>query len=184
MAVPCEPSTELPGLTARLDKLVFGAEPNPDSSQSSQEIVDAVARARAIERMQRYTERQLARGAKLFDIIRHIQGLYAGEPGAQEFRRTLSEGALRPGDHLVGFTIGTTAVWPYVAGVVLQLDQRGVRSTVGPAGWELYFGHERAPGRAVDVAFTLDLAGAPVEPRQTVVAEIDGTVLTVIRARG
>jgi len=82
---------------ARLDALVFGAEPNPDSSQSSQEIVDAVARSRAIERMQRYTERQLARGAKLFDIIRHIQGLYAGEPGAQEFRRTLSEGALRPG---------------------------------------------------------------------------------------
>jgi len=94
------------------------------------------------------------------------------------------EGALRPSDHVVGFTIGTTAVWPFVAGVVLQLDQRGVQSTVGPAGWELYFGHERAPGRAVNVAFTLDLAGAPVDPRQTVVAEIDGTVLTAIRARG
>jgi len=94
------------------------------------------------------------------------------------------ERVLRPGDHLVGFTIGTTAVWPFVAGVVLQLDQRGVQSTVGPADWDLYFGHERAPGRPVSVAFTLDLAGAPIDPRQTVVAEIDGTVLTARRAQG
>jgi tRNA-dihydrouridine synthase A len=82
---------------ARLDQLVFGAEPKSGSTQSNPEMADADTRARAIERMQLYTERQLARGAKLFDIIRHMQGLYAGEPGAQEFRRTLSEGALRSG---------------------------------------------------------------------------------------
>jgi tRNA-dihydrouridine synthase A len=86
-----------PVVLARLDALVFGAEPNSGNLQSNRQTLDAVARARAIERMQRYTERQLARGEKLSAVVRHIQGLYAGEPGAREFRRTLSEGARRPG---------------------------------------------------------------------------------------
>jgi tRNA-dihydrouridine synthase A len=76
-----------PVVLARLDALVFGAEPTRD----------ALVRARAIERMQRYTERQLQRGEKLSAVVRHMQGLYAGEPGAQAFRRTLSDGARRPG---------------------------------------------------------------------------------------
>jgi tRNA-dihydrouridine synthase A len=46
-----------------------------------------------IERMQRYAGRELARGERLAPIVRHMLGLYAGEPGAREFRRTLSEGA-------------------------------------------------------------------------------------------
>lgn len=86
-----------PIVLARLDALVFGVEPNFCNSHSTREAVDAVTRARAIERMQRYTERQLARGERLSAIVRHLQGLYAGEPGADEFRRTLSEGARRPG---------------------------------------------------------------------------------------
>jgi tRNA-dihydrouridine synthase A len=86
-----------PVVLARLDALVFGAEPNPGDPHSTRETLDAVARVRAIERMQRYTERQLARGEKLSAVVRHMQGLYAGEPGAREFRRTLSEGARRPG---------------------------------------------------------------------------------------
>ncbi len=77
-----------PLVLARLDALVFGGEP---------ETQDAAARARAIDRMQRYTERQLARGERLSAVVRHLQGLYEGEPGAGEFRRTLSEGARRPG---------------------------------------------------------------------------------------
>jgi tRNA-dihydrouridine synthase A len=76
-----------PLVLARLDALVFGAELT----------LDAVARARAIERMRHYAERQVARGEKLSAIVRHMQGLYAGEPGAHEFRRTLSEGPRRPG---------------------------------------------------------------------------------------
>ncbi|MGH8260565.1 MAG: tRNA-dihydrouridine synthase [Steroidobacteraceae bacterium] len=56
-----------------------------------------MVRRRAVERMQRYTERQLARGERLSAVIRHMQGLYAGEPGASEFRRTLNENARRPG---------------------------------------------------------------------------------------
>jgi len=46
-----------------------------------------------IERMQRYAARELARGERLAPIVRHMLGLYAGEPGAREYRRTLSEGA-------------------------------------------------------------------------------------------
>lgn len=76
-----------PVVLAQVAALVFGAEPT----------VDAVARARAIERMRHYAERQVASGEKLSAIVRHMQGLYAGEPGAHEFRRALSEGARRPG---------------------------------------------------------------------------------------
>jgi len=50
-----------------------------------------------LERMQRYAARELARGARLAPIVRHMLGLYAGEPGAREFRRILSEGARAPG---------------------------------------------------------------------------------------
>jgi tRNA-dihydrouridine synthase A len=86
-----------PVVLARLDALVFGAERESVTASLSGATRDAIARARAVERMQRYAERQLARGEKLSAVIRHMQGLYAGEPGAHEFRRTLSEGARRPG---------------------------------------------------------------------------------------
>ena len=86
-----------PIILAQLDALVFGADPTAGERRSSSETLAAAARARAIERMQRYTERQLARGEELSAVIRHVQGLYAGEPGAREFRRTLSEGARRAG---------------------------------------------------------------------------------------
>jgi len=85
-----------PVLLARLDALVFGADPDLRDPDSARETFAAV-RARAIARMQRYTERQLASGEKLSAIVRHLQGLYAGEPGADDFRRTLSEGARRIG---------------------------------------------------------------------------------------
>jgi tRNA-dihydrouridine synthase A len=44
-----------------------------------------------------YTERQLAGGAQLNHITRHILGLYQGVPGARKFRRHLSENAYRKG---------------------------------------------------------------------------------------
>src|SRR6516165_11961353 len=53
-------------------------------------------RAALIERMQRYAARELVRGERLAPIVRHMLGLYAGEPGAREYRRTLSEGAREP----------------------------------------------------------------------------------------
>jgi tRNA-dihydrouridine synthase A len=91
-----------PLVLAQLDALVFGDGPatddqTTDNAHLTREALDAAVRARAIERMQRYTERQLARGERLSAIVRHMQGLYAAEPGASEFRRTLTEGARRPG---------------------------------------------------------------------------------------
>jgi tRNA-dihydrouridine synthase A len=50
-----------------------------------------------IERMQRYAGGELVRGERLAPIARHMLGLYAGEPGAREYRRILSEGARREG---------------------------------------------------------------------------------------
>jgi len=52
-----------------------------------------LSRGELLERMARYAERQLARGERLSAITRHMLGLYAGRPGAREFRRLLTEGA-------------------------------------------------------------------------------------------
>jgi tRNA-dihydrouridine synthase A len=57
-----------------------GAAPDPD-------------RVALLERMADYAERELARGERLPSITRHMLGLYAGEPGARDYRRLLSEGA-------------------------------------------------------------------------------------------
>jgi tRNA-dihydrouridine synthase A len=54
---------------------------------------DAPSRLEMLERMTLYAERELARGERLSTITRHMLGLYAGLPGAKEFRRRLSEGA-------------------------------------------------------------------------------------------
>ncbi|HEX8755697.1 MAG TPA: tRNA dihydrouridine(20/20a) synthase DusA [Steroidobacteraceae bacterium] len=51
------------------------------------------SRAALLERMASYTQRQLAQGDRLSAITRHMLGLYAGEPGARDYRRLLSEGA-------------------------------------------------------------------------------------------
>jgi tRNA-dihydrouridine synthase A len=51
------------------------------------------ARRALLERMAAYARRELARGERLSWIARHMLGLYAGMPGAKEFRRRLSEGA-------------------------------------------------------------------------------------------
>jgi tRNA-dihydrouridine synthase A len=50
-----------------------------------------------LERMRGYCERELAAGGRLGAVTRHMLGLYAGEPGAREFRRALSEGARAEG---------------------------------------------------------------------------------------
>jgi tRNA-dihydrouridine synthase A len=57
----------------------------------------APSREALLARMQRYAARELARGGRLAPIVRHMLGLYAGEPGAREYRRILSEGARAPG---------------------------------------------------------------------------------------
>jgi tRNA-dihydrouridine synthase A len=75
-----------PFLLAQLEAAIWSAERQADLS-----------RAALLERMVRYTERQLVAGERLGAITRHMLGLYAGEPGAREYRRLLSEGARAPG---------------------------------------------------------------------------------------
>ncbi len=50
-----------------------------------------------LERMQAYAARQLAAGGRLAAVTRHMLGLYAGQPGARDYRRLLSEGARAEG---------------------------------------------------------------------------------------
>ncbi|MCK0166623.1 tRNA dihydrouridine(20/20a) synthase DusA [Jannaschia sp. S6380] len=69
----------------RADSRVFGADdPCPD-------------REAAALRMVPHIERHLAAGGKLGQVTRHMLGLFAGMPGARAWRRSLSEGASRPG---------------------------------------------------------------------------------------
>jgi tRNA-dihydrouridine synthase A len=44
-----------------------------------------------------HVEAQLARGVQLKHIVRHVLGLFAGQPGGRAFRQVLSEGAHKPG---------------------------------------------------------------------------------------
>src|SRR6185437_12041029 len=55
------------------------------------------SREALLERMASYAQRQLAQGDRLSAITRHMLGLYAGEPGARDYRRLLSEGARAAG---------------------------------------------------------------------------------------
>jgi tRNA-dihydrouridine synthase A len=57
----------------------------------------ALDRLAVLERMADYAGRELARGERLPSITRHMLGLYAGEPGARDYRRLLSEGSRAPG---------------------------------------------------------------------------------------
>ena len=51
----------------------------------------------AVRQMLPYIEARLSEGAKLNQITRHLLGLFAGKPGARQWRRMLSEGACRAG---------------------------------------------------------------------------------------
>lgn len=57
-------------------------------------ISDPVA---AVHDMLPYIEAHLAAGGKLGQVTRHMLGLFAGRPGARQWRRVLSEGAHKEG---------------------------------------------------------------------------------------
>ena len=57
-------------------------------------------RAEAIEGLIPHIERHLAAGGRLNNVVRHVLGLYHGEPRARVFRRHLSENAPRDGARL------------------------------------------------------------------------------------
>ena len=72
-----------PWLLAEVDAELFAMD-NP--ARSREDVVAALLP---------YVEQQLARGAHLNHITRHILGLYQGVPGARQFRRFLSENAYK-----------------------------------------------------------------------------------------
>ena len=72
-----------PWLLAEVDPLLFGMD---KPANSRDDVIAALLP---------YVQRQLARGAHLNHITRHILGLYQGVPGARKFRRHLSENAYR-----------------------------------------------------------------------------------------
>ncbi len=51
----------------------------------------------ALEALVPYVERELARGARLHAITRHVLGLFRSVPGAGAFRRHLASNAIKPG---------------------------------------------------------------------------------------
>ena len=55
------------------------------------------SRAELLRAYRPYVEAQLARGALLKHITRHLLGLFAGQPGGRAFRQVLSEGAHKSG---------------------------------------------------------------------------------------
>ena len=72
-----------PWMLAEVDSALFGMDKPVDSRDD------------VIAGLIPYVERQLALGAHLNHITRHILGLYQGVPGARKFRRYLSENAYK-----------------------------------------------------------------------------------------
>ena len=74
-----------PYLLSEVDRRLLGAATTPPS------------RREAIEALLPYAERHVRAGGRLNNIVRHILGLYHGQPRARAFRRHLSERAPREG---------------------------------------------------------------------------------------
>jgi len=74
-----------PWLLAQVDAELFG------------EAGPAPSRRAVVEALQPYAERELARGARLAQITRHMLGLYNAVPGARGWRRILTVEGARPG---------------------------------------------------------------------------------------
>lgn len=68
-----------------VDPLVFG------------EAAPHVSAKAAAEALIPYIEREIARGAKLHSIVRHLHGLFRSVPGARAYRRHLATQATKPG---------------------------------------------------------------------------------------
>jgi tRNA-dihydrouridine synthase A len=72
-----------PWVLADVDEVLFGMD---KPAKSRDDVITALLP---------YARRQIAQGAHLNHITRHILGLYQGVPGARKFRRYLSENAYR-----------------------------------------------------------------------------------------
>ncbi len=72
-----------PWMLAEVDPVLYGIEKQADCRD---DVIDGLIP---------YVQNQLARGAHLNHMTRHILGLYQGVPGARKFRRHLSQNAYR-----------------------------------------------------------------------------------------
>jgi tRNA-dihydrouridine synthase A len=72
-----------PYVLHRLDNALSGASDTP--------------REELLQRIRPYVEVQLSHGLALKHIVRHVLGLFHGQPGGRLFRQVLSEGAHKPG---------------------------------------------------------------------------------------
>jgi len=94
---------QVDGLLAKVDGVMIGRQAYHDPyflAHLEQRFLSGAPlpdRRAVIATMQRYIDRQLGRGEKLGRITRHMLGLYAGQPGARSWRRTISENAHKPG---------------------------------------------------------------------------------------
>jgi tRNA-dihydrouridine synthase A len=68
-----------------VDPLIFG-EASPSTSIKA-----------AVEAFIPYVDRELARGARLHSMTRHLLGLFRSVPGARAFRRHLATHGVKPG---------------------------------------------------------------------------------------
>ena len=57
----------------------------------------ALTRERFLDEIEPYILAELEAGTPLHAMVKHILGLYTGQPGARRFRRVLSEEGVRPG---------------------------------------------------------------------------------------
>ncbi|MEQ9317406.1 MAG: tRNA dihydrouridine(20/20a) synthase DusA [Henriciella sp.] len=98
---------QTPHILAHADRLIETGE--------GDDTFDMDACRAALDRYRPYMARQLAEGVKLSNMTRHMLGLFAGQPGARGWRRTLSEKAVKPGagldvldealDHVLGAAV-------------------------------------------------------------------------------
>jgi tRNA-dihydrouridine synthase A len=76
---------QTPYLLADVDRRFFGSEAAP------------LTRTQAIEALLPHVERHLLSGGRLNNVVRHVLGLYHGQPHARAFRRHLSEHGVKDG---------------------------------------------------------------------------------------
>jgi tRNA-dihydrouridine synthase A len=74
-----------PYLLSRVDELLFGADNPP------------LDRGEILQRFYPYLERKMAQGMPLSKVVRHIIGLFHGQPNGKRWRRYLSEHAFKAG---------------------------------------------------------------------------------------
>jgi tRNA-dihydrouridine synthase A len=79
---------QTPYLLAAVDQEIFGSG------------IPVLSRGEVMARLLPYVDRHLARGGRLNSIVRHVLGLYHGQPRARLFRRHLSEHGVGEGPGL------------------------------------------------------------------------------------